>query len=118
VRALNWAGIRSRVERLSAECQPREDGPLLVRWGTPYDACPGCGYDLDGHVQHEAANVAQGPQQVNNGVPLARVGIPESLPNELLEAHGEGLDTGAADSASSGNPALAPVGTIHWPPQR
>jgi hypothetical protein len=54
VRALNLAGIRSRVERLSAECQPREEGPLLVRWGTPYDACPGCGYDLDGHAQHEA----------------------------------------------------------------
>jgi hypothetical protein len=61
------------------------------------------------------ANIAQGPQQINNGVPLARAGISESLPNGLLEAHGEQLDIGATDSASSGDPVLAPVGALNRP---
>jgi hypothetical protein len=61
------------------------------------------------------ANIAQGPQQINNGVPLARAGISESLPNGLLEAHGERLDIGATDSASSGDPAVAPVGALNRP---
>ena len=37
------------------------------------------------------ANIAHGPQQVNNGVPLARAEHLESLASKLLEAHGEGV---------------------------
>jgi hypothetical protein len=59
------------------------------------------------------ANIAHGPQQVNNGVSLARAGNSESEPNELLEAHGERLDVGAAGAAVIGDPALAAVGAIH-----
>jgi len=52
------------------------------------------------------ANVAHGPQQVNNLVavasptlaPHARAGELETAPNKLLEAHGERLDVGAASA--------------------
>src|SRR5204863_10021012 len=37
------------------------------------------------------ANIAQGPQQVNNMLALARAGNSDSAPNELLEAHDERL---------------------------
>ena len=61
------------------------------------------------------ANIAQGPQQVNNTVSLpgvARAGNPESGQNELLEAHGERLDDRAASSAGAGDQALAAVGWV------
>lgn len=49
------------------------------------------------------ANIAHGPQQVNNGQvnnsgPLARADDLESKPNRLLEAHGERLDVGTASA--------------------
>jgi hypothetical protein len=59
------------------------------------------------------ANITSGPQQVNNRVTLARAGNQETLPNELLEAHGERLDDGAASTTSTSDTALAPVGTVH-----
>jgi hypothetical protein len=69
------------------------------------------------------ANIAQGPQQVNNTVSLssgdaqslARAGNQETKPNELLEGHGERLDLGAAETAGASEPALASVGTRYRP---
>ena len=58
------------------------------------------------------ANIAHGPQQVNNGVSLARAGNPESVQNKLLEANDERLDGGPADSAGAGDQSLAAVGTL------
>lgn len=59
------------------------------------------------------ANFANGPQQVNNGVP-ARAGENQTAPNELLEVQNEGerLDVGTPGQASGGAPALAAVGAI------
>jgi hypothetical protein len=72
------------------------------------------------------ANIAHGPQQVNNGPPpasrdtppLARAGEVEPRPIELLEAHGERLELGEAGAAGTGNPALAAVGTRYGPAHR
>ena len=61
------------------------------------------------------ANIAHGPQQVNNGVPFARAENSESEPIELLEAHEERLDLGAAGTAGAGNQALAAGGRRHRP---
>jgi len=68
------------------------------------------------------ANIAHGPQQVNNGAaaPLGAVARPDgadSRKNELLEANnGERLDTRTASAPGRGNPALAPVGEVDRPP--
>jgi hypothetical protein len=59
------------------------------------------------------ANIAHGHQQVNNGIPLARAGNQESEPNELLEAHVERLDDGAAPAASGRNTNLATLGAVN-----
>jgi hypothetical protein len=62
------------------------------------------------------ANIAQGPQQVNNGVVnngSARAGLPESSPNKLLEAHGQRLDGRTASTAIEGNPAVETVAEVH-----
>jgi hypothetical protein len=68
------------------------------------------------------ANIAHGPQQVNNGPApqsapaAAHAGESAGLRNELLEGeHGERLDTGAAGAASGGDPQLAPVGAVNRP---
>lgn len=60
------------------------------------------------------ANFAAGPQQINNGTPLRppRARNSESLPNKLLEANGERLDSGASNAAGNRNQELAPVGAI------
>lgn len=61
------------------------------------------------------ANFANGPQQVNNGMP-ARVAKNEASPNELLEEKhdaSERLDCGAPDQAIGGDPAMATVGEIN-----
>jgi hypothetical protein len=56
------------------------------------------------------ANVTSGPQQINNGVPLAREIQTEQ--NKLLEqTNGERLDTGAAGEAIESGAAMATVGT-------
>jgi hypothetical protein len=64
------------------------------------------------------ANIAHGPQQVNNGPAPAgdpsRARETENLQNKLLEAqHGERLDTGAADTARAADPAMASLGLVH-----
>lgn len=67
------------------------------------------------------ANIAHGPQQVNNGEPGAvradaRAGNSEPAKNELLGvSDGERLDTGTAGTAGGSNPALEAVGTVHRP---
>jgi hypothetical protein len=65
------------------------------------------------------ANVAHGPQQVNN-VPqpssnqASRARESENRPNKLLEQqHGERLDPGAAQTTLGTDPALATVGEIN-----
>lgn len=67
------------------------------------------------------ANIAHGPQQVNNGGPLdrlapARAGNLESEQTKLLEASsdGEWMDTGAAGTAGRSDKEMATVGKVHW----
>ena len=67
------------------------------------------------------ANVAHGPQQVNNGLPppedqVSRAGNSENRPNELLEQqHGERLDTGAAQATVGADSTVEALGEIHRP---
>ena len=58
------------------------------------------------------ANIANGPQQVNNGAPLARAEETTNEPSKLLEeSHGERLDTRAAGASGGANPDLEAVAT-------
>lgn len=66
------------------------------------------------------ANIAQGHQQVNNGIPehsahiRAGAGNSESVRSKLLEAdHGNYLDTGAQGKAVGADPAVETVGKVH-----
>ena len=66
------------------------------------------------------ANIAHGPQQVNNGLPakdaVARAENPANGSNKLLEANsGERLDTGAARAAGRANRELETVGAVDRP---
>jgi hypothetical protein len=64
------------------------------------------------------ANIANGPQQVNNGVVptvLARAEISESAPIKLMGKHGERLDAGTPAEAVSIDPSLATVGAVNRP---
>jgi hypothetical protein len=69
------------------------------------------------------ANIAQGPQQVNNMVALtngtnpdlARAENSKSVQNELLEAHGDRLDARTANATSGSDQGLAPVGALDGP---
>jgi hypothetical protein len=62
------------------------------------------------------ANIAAGPQQVNNGVPAfeaSRAREIENTPNGLLEAqYGERLDNETKSPASRANQNLAPMGVF------
>jgi len=59
------------------------------------------------------ANIANGPQQVNNGLATSPASNQTSPPNELLETeHGKRLDPGTASAAIGGYPALEAVGAI------
>lgn len=60
------------------------------------------------------ANIAQGPQLVNNGL-VTRAREKGSEPSELMEAHGERLDGGAAGKASKRNSPVAAVGALDRP---
>lgn len=58
------------------------------------------------------ANIANGPQQVNNAP--SRAGENENCQNRLLEAqHGERLDAGAQGATSRANPQMETVGAVH-----
>lgn len=66
------------------------------------------------------ANVANGPQQVNNGVPAvgspSRAEIPANQSNELLGLnHEQRLDTGTAGAAGGADSRLETVGTVKRP---
>jgi len=63
------------------------------------------------------ANIAHGPQQVNNETAtIARAKEIHNQPNELLEHdHGQRLDTGTAAAASGSHQAMEAVGAIHRP---
>lgn len=64
------------------------------------------------------ANIAHGPQQVNNDTAsIARASETKNAPNELLEAeeHGQRLDTGATRPAGAGHQELATVEAVHRP---
>lgn len=59
------------------------------------------------------ANIANGPQQVNNATHAGEI---QPRPNELLEdASHERLDTGTTTTAARGNPTLETVETVHRP---
>lgn len=65
------------------------------------------------------ANIANGPQQVNNGMPadrapVARAGISADPSNELLGvSHDERLDIGTAGAAGGADRQLETVGAFH-----
>lgn len=64
------------------------------------------------------ANIAHGPQQVNNGPPDPTLRAPAAnalaAPTGLLEQqHGEWLDPGAAGAAGGADPDLAPMGEVN-----
>lgn len=57
------------------------------------------------------ANIANGPQQVNNGS-LARAGeLSNNRPNKLLEAHGERLDGRPEEASRASDLPVASLGT-------
>lgn len=65
------------------------------------------------------ANLANGPQQVNNGVAAAPRAEMQNPTNELLEAsHGERMDTRAASAASAIDSAMAAVEPLDWAAKR
>jgi hypothetical protein len=62
------------------------------------------------------ANIANGPQQVNNGTlpPIRRTRETENQPIELLEQTSHvSLDTRTSQAASGANSAMATVGEVH-----
>ncbi|MFX1761910.1 hypothetical protein PWP93_04810 [Paraburkholderia sp. A1RI-2L] len=65
------------------------------------------------------ANLANGPQQVNNGpVPVPRAETPNPT-NELLEAsHGERMDSRAASATGAIDSAMATVEPVDWTAKR
>ena len=73
------------------------------------------------------ANIAHGPQQVNNGAApggatqAAPAATPATAPTELLEEgkrDGEWLDPRAASASGRADPAMAPVGEVNRPANR
>jgi len=64
------------------------------------------------------ANIAHGPQQVNNGgaAEASRAGTSENQPSKVLEhQHGERLDFGTAGAAGGADSTLETVGAVNRP---
>ncbi len=64
------------------------------------------------------ANIAHGPQQVNNGIaqPVAHTEEKTIEQTELMEHdHGQWLDTGTTGAAGRSDPAMATVEPVHRP---
>lgn len=62
------------------------------------------------------ANIAHGPQQVNNAASIARAGESGKPPTELLEhQHGERLDSGTTRTAGGSYQTVEAMGTIDRP---
>lgn len=67
----------------------------------------------------QQANIAHGPQQVNNGTDLPRAGESQKVPNELLEhSHGERLDGCAAGAPAAADKGVETVEAVHRPAHR
>lgn len=66
------------------------------------------------------ANIANGPQQVNNTLTApSHAGENPKAPNELLEAsHEQPLDAGTPGAAGKGNSSMETVDTLHRTPKR
>jgi hypothetical protein len=66
-------------------------------------------------IYAKQANIANGPQQVNNGTMPAPAGVKNVIePNKLLEhEHGQRLDTGTTSAAIGADPSMATVGAIY-----
>ena len=59
------------------------------------------------------ANIANGPQQVNNAPDASRAGEKQNLQNKQLEQKdGERLDTGTTSKAGKADPAMATLGEV------
>lgn len=65
-------------------------------------------------------NIAQGPQQVNNGIPPTGTRKNKTVPIKQLEQQhgGEWMDIGAATTASRSNTGLEAVGAVNRPNKR
>ncbi len=90
--------------RAQSQCRATAETLAIIKQGPPIFA--------------NQANVAHGPQQVNNGPLNARRAGEKSTSwqPELLESSDvERLDTGAAGAAGRSDPALEAVGTEHRP---
>ncbi len=65
-------------------------------------------------VYAKQANIAHGPQQVNNGPPATRAGENENAPSKLLEVNNEQpLDPTAPRTASAGHSPMETVGALY-----
>jgi hypothetical protein len=64
-------------------------------------------------VYARQANIANGPQQVNNGVSASPASKLASAPNEQLETeHGKRLEPGTTGTAIGGDPPVETVGAV------
>lgn len=69
-------------------------------------------------VYARQANIASGPQQVNNGAPpvaqAAPAALAHSVPTELFKGapHGHRMDAGTSSPASRADSLMAPVGAV------
>lgn len=65
-------------------------------------------------------NIAQGPQQVNNGIPPTGTRKNKTVPIKQLEQphNGERMDFGTATTASRGNTDMEAVGAVNRPNKR
>lgn len=65
-------------------------------------------------VYARQTNIANGPQQVNNGAAASRASEPASRANELLETeHGKRVERGTTGAAIDSDPALEAVDAIN-----
>jgi hypothetical protein len=71
-------------------------------------------------VYAKQANIAHGPQQVNNGpASITRTGEKQNQPNKLLEtSHEQPVDTGATDATGAGHSPMETVGAVHGAKKR
>jgi len=89
--------------RAQSQCRATAETLAVIKQGPPIFA--------------RQANVAHGPQQVNNGAappdPRAGENIHSNQPELLRAEDGERLDTGTARTASRSNPPVEAVGAKH-----
>lgn len=95
--------------RAQSQCRATVETLALIKQGPPVFA--------------RQANIAHGPQQVNNGIPHASRAVRADAhagensksrqPEQLETSDGERVDTGAAGTAGRGDPALETMGAKH-----